>query len=74
MTDTEIRIAKRVATYMLEVAETGVDLSFFQGLGMALAVIYEEITGLTAADKKPQLIIQWAKALPDVKFPHVKSS
>lgn len=71
MTNTEIRIARRVAAYMLSVAEQQVDLSFFQGLGMALAVIYEEMTGRTAADKKPKEIIEWAKDLPEEKYPRV---
>ena len=71
MTDTEIRIAKRVATYMLEIAEQQVDLHFFQGLGLTLAIVYEESTGLTAANRKPRELIEWAKNLPEVKFPHV---
>lgn len=74
MSETEVRIARRVSTYMLDVAEQQVDLSFFQGLGLALAIIYEEMTGRTAADKKPQEIIQWAKDLPYVIFPHVSKS
>lgn len=69
--DTNIRIAKRVSTYMLEVAEQQVDLSFFMGLGLTLAIIYEEMTGTTSANKKPQYLIEWAKNLPEVRFPHV---
>ena len=72
--ETLYRIAKRIVTYMLEAAEQGVNLEFFQGLGMSLAVVYEEVTGRTAADKKPRELMQWALNLPDVRFPHVSSS
>jgi len=71
MSNTEIRIARRVATYMLEIAEQQVDMNFFQGLGLALAVIFEECTGSSARDKKPQTIIEWARNLPDVAYPKV---
>jgi hypothetical protein len=71
MSETEIRIAKRVATYMLEVAEQQVDLSFFTGIGLCLAIVYEEITGNAAGNRKPQELMQWALDLPWVKFPHV---
>lgn len=71
MNEVEIRIARRVATYMLEVAEQQVDLHFFQGLGFALAVIYEESTGRTANTVKPRELIEWAKNLPDVKYQKV---
>lgn len=71
MSEPEIRIAKRVATYMLSVAEQQVDMNFFMGLGLTLAIVYEECTGRTAADKKPRELIQWAQDLPQVTFPHV---
>jgi hypothetical protein len=74
MSEVDIRIAKRVATYMLEVAEQQVDLHFFMGLGFSLAVIYEEVTGLSAKNTKPKDLIQWAQALGSVTFPHVKSN
>lgn len=71
MTDTEIRIARRLATYMLEVAEQKVDMHFFQGLGLGLGVVFEETTGRTASNKKPKEIIQWALNLPQVPYSHV---
>jgi hypothetical protein len=67
----EIRIARRVATYMMEVAEQQVDLHFFQGLGMALAVIFEESTGKSAKDVKPKELLEWANNLPQVPYPRV---
>lgn len=74
MTDVEIRIARRVATYMLEISEQQVDLHFFQGLGLTLAICYEEMTGRSARDTKPKDLIEWAKALPPVRYPHVKEN
>lgn len=74
MTECEIRIARRIATYMLEVAEQRVDLAFFQGLGLALGVVYEECTGHTVNNKKPKGVIEWAQNLPEVTYPHVESS
>lgn len=71
MTQTEVRIARRLVTYMLSVAEQQIDLQFFQGLGVALAVVYEEMTGRTAVDKKPLELIQWAKNLPEERYPKV---
>jgi hypothetical protein len=71
MSEAEIRIAKRVATYMLEIAEQQVDLNFFQGLGLSLAIVYEESTGRTSADKKPRELLEWARSLPSVSYPHV---
>ena len=59
---------------MLEVAEQKVDMHFFQGLGLGLAVTYEEITGNTANNRKPKDIIEWAQNLPDVAYPHVKGN
>lgn len=74
MTDVEIRIARRVATYMKEVSEQQVDLNFFMGLGIALAVIFEETTGQSARDVKPRALLAWATDLPHVTYPHVKES
>jgi len=71
MDKVSIRITRRVVAYMLSVAEQQVDLAFFQGLGMALAVCFEEMTGSTAKNKKPQDLMQWALALPDEKYPRV---
>ena len=45
-------------------------LSFFMGLGMSLAVIYEEMTGRPAGDKKPQQLMEWAKDLPAERYRH----
>lgn len=74
MTEVDIRIVRRLATYMLEVAEQGVDLHFFQGLGIALAVVFEETVGQSARNLKPRDLIEWAQNQPkDVTFPHVKS-
>lgn len=71
MSADSIRIAKRIVTYMLSVAEQQVDMQFFQGLGMGLAVCFEEMTGSTAKDKKPKDLMQWALALQEVRFPKV---
>lgn len=73
MTATEIRIARRTVAYMLESAEQGCNIEFFKGLGMALAVVYEETTGYSAMKRKPQEIMQWAKDLPNVPYPKVVS-
>jgi hypothetical protein len=59
---------------MLEIAEQHLDMSFFMGLGFSLAIIYEEITGRPAAERKPQELIQWARDLPEVRFPKVTGS
>ena len=72
MTPTEIRIARRLATYMLEIAEQKIDFHFFQGIGLALAVVYEESIGAAAGSIKPWDLIQWAKDLPDVPYPRVQ--
>ena len=75
MGEVEIRIARRVSTYMLEISEQQVDLNFFQGLGLALAVIYEECTGFSAKNRKPRELLEWARTLPEkVTFPHVKDN
>ena len=71
MTDSEIKIARRIAAYMLEIAEQQVDLHFFQGLGLALAVCYEELTGYSSRQIKPRELLEWAKNLPQVSYPHV---
>ena len=72
MTPTEIRIARRLATYMLEIAEQKVDFHFFQGVGLALAIVYEESTGHPAGSIKPQELIEWARNLPEVLYPRVQ--
>lgn len=69
-----IRIAKRVAHEMLQIATEQIDLHFFMGMGMALAICYEEITGRTAADKKPQQLIQWTLDLPDTPYFKVENT
>lgn len=48
-------------------------LAFFQGLGLALMVCFEEMTGNTAKDKKPIDVMQWALELPTVPYPKVGS-
>ena len=63
-----IRTAKRIAHEMLQVANEQIDLHFFMGLGFGLAICYEEMTGRTAADKKPQELIQWTLDLPAVPY------
>jgi hypothetical protein len=73
MEQAEIRTVKRIAHEMLQVAHEQLDMSFFMGLGYALAIVYEESTGRTAADKKPQELMQWALDLPEVKFKKVGS-
>jgi hypothetical protein len=73
MSETEIRIARRIATYMLEISEQQVDINFFQGLGLALAVVFEECTRLPAGSRKPQELLEWARALSsEVPFPKVR--
>jgi phosphoribosylaminoimidazole (AIR) synthetase len=73
MGEAEIRTVKRLAHEMLQVSHEQLDMSFFMGLGYALAIAYEESTGRTAADKKPQELIQWALGLPEVRFKKVGS-
>jgi hypothetical protein len=70
--ETSIRIAKRIVVQMLALAEQKVDLNMFMGYGLCLAVCYEEMTGRTAHDKKPQALMQWAKGLPDVSYRKVQ--
>lgn len=65
------RIAKRVAHEMLQVAHEQVDLHFYMGLGFSIAIIYEEMTGRSAASRKPQELIQWALELPEVAYRRV---
>lgn len=75
MSEPEIRIAKRLATYMMEVAEQQVDLNFFQGLGLGLGIVYEETQGRSVNNMKPRELIQWALNLPEkVTFPHVRAN
>lgn len=75
MTESEIRIARRLATYMLEVAEQQADLNFFQGLGLALGILYEETQSLSIANMKPRDLLQWALTLPvEVTFPRVQKN
>lgn len=71
MNPTTIRIARRLVTYMLDIAEQQVDLSAFMGIGIALAVVFEETTGRSAQSLKPQEIMEWAKNLPDERYPRV---
>ena len=66
-----IRIARRCAIYMGEIAEQQVDLHFFMGVGLTLAICFEEMTGSSAGNRKPQELIQWALNLPDVPYPRV---
>jgi uncharacterized protein YggL (DUF469 family) len=73
VSEAEIRTVKRIAHEMLQVATEQLDMSFFQGLGFGLALAYEEMTGRTAADKKPQELMQWALSLPEIKFKKVGS-
>lgn len=73
MSECEIRIARRLAIYMLEVAEQQIDINFFQGLGLALGVLYEECNRTSVAQMKPRDLLQWALSLPqDVTFPKVE--
>ena len=74
MEASEIRLVKRIAHEMLQVAHEQIDMSFFMGLGYALAICYEEITGRTAADKTQRELQQWALGLPDVRFMKVNNS
>lgn len=72
MEASEIRFVKRIAHEMLQVAHEQIDMSFFMGLGFSLGLAYEEITGRTCADKKPQELIQWALDLPEVRYKKVQ--
>jgi hypothetical protein len=74
MTETEIRIVKRLVTYMQDISEQQIDFNFFMGVGLTLAICYEEMTGRTAQNKKPRELMQWALDLPLVTFPHVGSN
>lgn len=47
------------------------DLAFFQGLGLGLAICFEEMTGSTARDKTPKGLMEWALSLPNVPYPRV---
>ena len=71
MNPTSIRVARRIVVYMLEAAETGLPLQYFQGLGMALAVCFEEMTGTPAGPYKPRELMEWAKNLPAEPYPKV---
>ena len=72
MMDAEsIRITRRIMTYMMECAEQQVNIELFKGLGLSLAVCYEEMTGRTASNKKPKELMQWALSLPAEKYPRV---
>ena len=73
MTDSEIRAARRIVAYMQDVAQQQVDLYFFQGLGLALAVLYEESTGLGASQMKPKDLMEWALNLPQVRYSHIRN-
>jgi hypothetical protein len=72
MTQQEIKIAKRIEVYMSSIAEQQIDLNFFMGLGFALAIVYEESTGYSAQNRKPKEIMEWARNLPLVTYPHVE--
>jgi hypothetical protein len=72
MTSNEIRIAKRLVKEMRLVAmnaqkEGSVDpqgLAFFQGIGLTLAIVFEELTGKESKSLKPTEIMAWADNLP----------
>lgn len=74
MSAAEIRIVKRITHEMLQVSHEGLDMSFFMGLGFSLALAYEEITGRTAANKKPKELMQWALDLPEVLYMKVDNT
>lgn len=72
MTDQEIRIAKRLVKEMRQVAmqaqrvkeDNPLGLAFFQGIGLTLAIVFEEMTGRESKSLKPTDIMQWADNLP----------
>jgi len=72
MNEESIRIAKRIVVQMMAIAEQQMDLNLFMGYGFCLAVCFEEMTGRTAHDKKPQALMEWARALPDVPYKKVQ--
>ena len=72
MNPTTIRIARRIVTQMMALAEQQSELAIFMGYGLCLAVCFEEMTGKSAMYIKPQALMQWAKDLPDEKYPRVQ--
>lgn len=71
MDPSAIRIARRLVHEMLQCANEQLDLHMFMGIGIGLAFCYEEMTGRTAKDKKPQELMQWALGLPDERYRRV---
>ncbi len=72
MTDSEVRIAKRLVHEMRLVAlnaqkEAEVrpeGLAFFQGIGLTLAILFEEMTGKESKNTKPMELMSWVDNLP----------
>ena len=100
MNPDSIHIARRIAVYMCERAESASrlpsptkqwtcphcgrvttlvdidvnherDLAFFQGLGLALGVCFEEMLGKSVRDVRPVDLLKWAQELPSVPYPRV---
>lgn len=72
MHPSSIRIARRLVNEMLEVAKDQTDMSMFIGLGLALALCFEEMTARSAKNMKPRELMQWAKELPDERYKRVE--
>lgn len=64
MTDSEARLAKRLYNQMVQISADQTSLDMFKGFGMALAFLYEEVTGLKANNIKPKELMQWASNMP----------
>lgn len=69
MTDTDKLnvIAKRISVEMLGCIQHKLGSQVFLGLGVALAIVYESITGRSAKERKPQELVEWASNLPNPK-------
>lgn len=65
LTDETARIAHRLLREMIHVAEANGDMKFFQGVGMSLAIVFEEVTGQSAKNLTPKQVMQWAMRVPE---------
>jgi hypothetical protein len=79
MTNSELIIAKRFLREMLRLMQNGTHIAkdagqnsapykecmnFFMGFGLAMAIVFEEMTGKDSKNLKPQELLAWAKDLP----------
>lgn len=70
-----IRITKRLVLEMVNLATSEAfnktNLLLFEGMGLALAMCFEELTTNSARNRKPREIMQWAMELPSPPLPPV---